>query len=107
MKGRTENGAHWSSGRLAASGRTLLKKNTAALLTERVRLLRAEADHQAVLLLVVRDELHDVLHGLRHGDAFDRRLAPQLLRHLPLLLQVGDHHVHNSSVRQAYFYRVW
>lgn len=105
MKVETENRAHWSL--VGLHMQTLLKKNTATLLAERVRLFGAEPDHQAVFLLVVRDELHDVLHGLRHGDPLDRRLAPQLFRHLPLLLQIRNHHIHNSSIRQAYFYRVW
>lgn len=73
-----------------------LKDDARAFLAKGIGLLRREAHQQTVLLLVLGDVLHDILDGLAHRDTLEGGLAAQLLRHLTLLLQIRDHHVHNQ-----------
>lgn len=63
-----------------------LQDSAGTLFAEGINFLAGETDEEAVLLLVVRDELDDVSDGGGHGDPLDGRLPPQLLRHSPLLL---------------------
>lgn len=83
-----------------------LKQIAAALLPEWVGFLRAEAHYQAVFVLMISDVLDHFVNSCRDGDPLDGGFPTQLLRRLPLLLQIGTHQVHNCCIRQAYF-RAW
>jgi hypothetical protein len=79
------------------------QKCATILLSERIGFLRTEANQETILLLVLSYILHYLQHCLRYTNTFNGSFSPQLLGNLPLLLQVGNHHVHNSSIWQAYF----
>lgn len=63
-----------------------LDNSTRALFAEGVDALAGEANEQAILLLMVADELDDVGHGLGDGDSLDGGFPAQLLRNSALLL---------------------
>lgn len=63
-----------------------LQNLAGALLPERVNLLGAEPNQQAVLPFMLRDVLDDVGHGLRDRHALNRCLPAELLVDGPLLL---------------------
>ena len=51
-----------------------------------------DADKGNLTRTVSKEEVHlDVLHGLAEGDPLVGRLPPQLLHHLPLLLNTSRH----------------
>lgn len=52
------------------------------------------------------DKLDYISHRLRDWNALDCGFAAQLLRNSALLLQVGDNHVHQRCVREAYVERL-
>lgn len=79
-----------------------LQQSAAALLSKWIRLLWTEANQETILLFVLIYVFHYIHHCLRHTNTFNSSFSPQLLGNLPLLLQVGNHHVHNSSIWQAY-----
>lgn len=76
---------------------------TAILLSEWVCFLRTKSHQQAVLLFVFCYKFYNILYSLGNTNTFYSSLPPELLGNLPLLLQVGNHHIHNSSIWKAYF----
>ena len=94
------------------SGKTCLQNRTAALFTEGIGFLRAETNHQIVIMLMIRNifldnkkkfnkwriksfyqtvvvcSYHDVDDGLTDRHPFDGSFTSQLFHSQPLLLQV-------------------